>query len=186
MLNITSVEEVATRFWAKTKEGPNGCLLWTRAVNAYGYGVFRVGQRTARAHRVAYELVHGPIPAGLILRHSCHNPLCVNPEHLKPGTRADNARDMIEAGRQPTGPGSKPRKLTDADAVAILGAWVGGLSLKEAMQIYGVGIQTAAGIRAGRCWAAAIEAHIDAELAAGPPHVIAATLDLDALDPAAT
>ncbi len=51
------------------------------------------------AHRIAYELASGPIPEGLILRHSCDNSLCCNPRHLTPGTFADNSRDCVERGR---------------------------------------------------------------------------------------
>jgi hypothetical protein len=44
------------------------------------------------AHRVAYELVIGQIPAGLELDHLCRNVVCVNPAHLEPVTRAENMR----------------------------------------------------------------------------------------------
>ncbi|WP_427902273.1 HNH endonuclease [Methylobacterium fujisawaense] len=68
-----------------------------------GYGLFdrrREGKRFARrAHRVAYELAHGPLPAGLMVRHKCDNPRCCNPSHLEPGTAAENSRDMVERGR---------------------------------------------------------------------------------------
>lgn len=53
-----------------------------------------------RAHRVAYELTYGPIPAGLNVLHSCDNPPCVRPDHLRVGTQRDNAQDAIKRHRR--------------------------------------------------------------------------------------
>lgn len=81
---------------------PAGCWEWNGKRNAYNYGTFnakRLGYEDARAHRVVYEWLAGPIPDGLILRHTCDNPPCVNPAHLIPGTYADNTRDSMERGR---------------------------------------------------------------------------------------
>ena len=72
----------------------NGCTPWMGA-RSRGYGDF--GKR--KAHRVAWELANGPIPAGLVVCHSCDNPPCVNPDHLWVGTMGDNIRDCISKGR---------------------------------------------------------------------------------------
>ncbi len=80
------------RFWAKVdKAGADGCWEWTdRKAGGYGY-IYTGGQPTnARAHRVAYELLVGPIPDGLVLDHLCRNPGCVNPEHLEAVTQREN------------------------------------------------------------------------------------------------
>lgn len=80
------------RFWAKVdKDGPGDCWLWTAAL-ADGYGVCKrppVGT-SRRAHRIAYELIVGPIPEGLDLDHLCRVRRCVNPAHLEPVTRRVN------------------------------------------------------------------------------------------------
>jgi HNH endonuclease len=94
-----------------------GCLIWTGAVSERGCGQIQVGSRTFSAHRAAYELACGPIPNDFLVRRTCHNPLCVNPEHLKAGTYQDNVDDLIAAGRTQR----TARKLTQADAVAIWG-----------------------------------------------------------------
>jgi hypothetical protein len=51
------------------------------------------------AHREAWKKVNGPIPRGGVIMHTCDNPLCVNPEHLKLGSQADNMRDAQAKGR---------------------------------------------------------------------------------------
>lgn len=52
-----------------------------------------------KAHRVSYEMRHGPIPDGLNILHDCDNPNCVNPSHLKAGTQQENMRDASLRGR---------------------------------------------------------------------------------------
>ena len=94
-------------------DAETGCHIWTgrRDANGYGHiGVQEPGQRQVhrRAHRVAWELANGPIPEGLVVMHMCDNPACCNPEHMRLGTRADNARDRAAKGR---GKGARERDL---------------------------------------------------------------------------
>ena len=78
------------RFWSKV-DASGDCWEWT-ACRRNGYG--RVGWDASirQAHRVAYELLVGPIPPGLQLDHLCRNPGCVNPDHLEPVTMQENIR----------------------------------------------------------------------------------------------
>jgi len=87
------------RFAPKTRRSDNGCIEWTGARLPTGYGLFSLDGRMQRAHRVSYELSFGPIPDGLHILHSCDNPPCVNPAHLRPGTRTENMQDKAERGR---------------------------------------------------------------------------------------
>ena len=80
---------VEQRFWPKVDKRQDGCWVW-QAATLKGYGQFNVGHRICYAHRVAYELVVGPIPDGLELDHLCRNTLCVNPDHLEPVTMRVN------------------------------------------------------------------------------------------------
>jgi hypothetical protein len=88
------VKTVADRFWPKVQKTPGGCWLWTASLcKGTGYGQFREGGRGSRmrtAHRVAYELLVGPVPAGLQLDHLCRVRRCVNPAHLEPVTNREN------------------------------------------------------------------------------------------------
>lgn len=89
------------RFWSKVnKNTESGCWDWTAGRFNSGYGCFNLvvdGKKKARlAHRVAYELIVGPIEPGLVLDHRCHNPLCVNPSHLRACTQSQNAMNGLK------------------------------------------------------------------------------------------
>jgi len=92
MLNDTeALARLAARFWAKVdKTGDGGCWLWTAYTDKDGYGTFGIGQRKSRAHRVAWELLRGPIPGDLQIDHLCRVRHCVNPAHLEPVTQREN------------------------------------------------------------------------------------------------
>ena len=73
-----------------------GCWLWLGCRDKDGYGIFRRG---LKAHRVAHELWIGPIPKGHFVIHSCDNPPCVSPFHIRAATPAENTQDMVLKGR---------------------------------------------------------------------------------------
>jgi hypothetical protein len=80
---------IAQRFWSRVDKSGD-CWLWTSRVGGRGYGDFDVNGDGVAAHRVAYELVKGPIPEGLVIDHLCRNKLCVNPDHLEAVTHRGN------------------------------------------------------------------------------------------------
>jgi hypothetical protein len=83
------------RFEAKVSPEPmSGCWLWTGSVAPNGYGLFWADGKYEGAHRVAYRLAHGGIPAGKSLDHSCHTKSCVNPSHLRPCSVRQNASNL--------------------------------------------------------------------------------------------
>ena len=91
------------RLWQKIDK-TDGCWLWTGGLTTSGYGILYTSKqdkpRRRLAHRLMYEIEHGPIPDGLFVCHRCDNPPCVNPDHLFLGTASDNMQDMLSKGRQ--------------------------------------------------------------------------------------
>lgn len=83
-----SLEE---RFWQKVRK-TDDCWVWAGCTNNQGYGQLWNGKKTMRAHRLAYELHVGEIPAGLEIDHLCRNTSCVNPSHLEAVTHQENIR----------------------------------------------------------------------------------------------
>lgn len=75
------------------------CIPWSGALFRDGYGRKYLKGRYLLAHRWAWEQANGPIPDGLVVRHKCDNPSCVNPDHLELGSQGDNVRDAVERGR---------------------------------------------------------------------------------------
>lgn len=80
-----------------------GCWEWKAGLTHDGYGRFKLNGRTVRAHRVAVDWIGDGADDDASLLHSCDNPKCVNPSHLRPGTHAENMVDMVARGRSAKG-----------------------------------------------------------------------------------
>lgn len=84
----------------------NSCWLWTGGQHD-GYGQLDYNGTHWRIHRLTYTLAKGPIPKGLVVRHTCHNRICCRPDHLIVGTQADNIQDSIETRQFKSGPNNR-------------------------------------------------------------------------------
>ena len=72
----------------------------------------------SQLHRVVWEIHNAePIPEGMVIRHTCDNPACCNPEHLVLGTQADNLRDCRERGRAVKPPQPPPYPQWKIDCI---------------------------------------------------------------------
>lgn len=127
-------------FWNRVDAtaGPAECWPWKGAVNGTGYGAHWQDGQVAGAHRMAWELSRGPIPAGRLIMHKCDNRVCCNPAHLVVGTHADNSADMVAKGRSLGGERSPHAKLSDTEAAEIIAQRSAGRSLKVLAEAYHV------------------------------------------------
>jgi predicted DNA-binding protein (UPF0251 family) len=119
-----------------------GCLEWTRCLNSDGYARAVIdGYNNGKVHRVVYELSTGKDATGLVVRHKCDNPKCINPDHLEIGAPRDNMfdRDMRER--------SGTAKLTHKEVLAIRDLYATGkYKQRELANIFEVNHRTVSSI----------------------------------------
>lgn len=86
------------RFWQKVTK-TEGCWIWTGAKNDHGYGQLWTDKKLDYAHRISYRFAHGSIPEGAHIDHTCHNPACVKPTHLRTVTEKQNGENRRGGNR---------------------------------------------------------------------------------------
>lgn len=145
----TTFEE---RFWSRVeKAADDKCWLWTGRTEISGYGEISHKGKEEKAHRASWFLAYGAFPETCLL-HSCDNRLCVNPAHLREGTRQDNAADMVARDRQAKGEQNGSSKLTGEQVRTIRRLYSEGRSQKSLAREYGVDKNTIRDIRKFRTW----------------------------------
>lgn len=136
--------EVGERIADKSVRASNGCLEWTGCLTRPGsHGQVWTDSGMRLVHRVAWELVNGPVPDGLFVCHTCDNPICVDVSHLFLGTHRDNMTDRSNKGRSVTcgmrGESHLQAKVTEAQVVEIRQRYAqGNVSQKTLGKEYGL------------------------------------------------
>lgn len=135
----------------------SGCWEWRGSKNERGYGQVAVGvydgkvSRPKLAHRVSYQVFTGTTLGDTVLLHSCDNPPCINPAHLRTGTRLDNARDMSAKRRNPAGEFHAGARLTEAQVGEIRARYATGEVTQRALAAeYGCSQQLVSMLTRGR------------------------------------
>lgn len=123
---------------------PSGCWEWQGNLDRYGYGIFKLGNKSYKAHRYSYELYNGSFEQSFHVLHCCDNPKCVNPEHLFLGTNQDNIQDKVNKGRSKI----NNRRLTNDEKVNIL-KLLEVKSEKDVAKIFDVHISTISRLKKG-------------------------------------
>ena len=144
---------IQERFEAKFTKA-EGCWEWRAFKNSKGYGALYFNGRQRLAHRVAYQLYVGEIPAGLCVCHRCDNRGCVNPTHLFLGTQADNVHDCEDKGRDvhPFGEKHGRSKLTNEQIIEIRARHSDGAQNVDLAKEFGVSQPTISMIVCGHTW----------------------------------
>lgn len=93
---------VLDRLLEKVKKVPDSCWNWTAATDKWGYGCFWYKGKMHGAHRISYQL-HNKVELApeIFILHSCNNPGCVNPAHLREGNHIENMKDVMTGKRRP-------------------------------------------------------------------------------------
>ena len=144
---ITGDVVKVTAFWQFVQVcQENDCWWWCGYVNEDGYGEFYWEGRMVGAHELALTFTTGERRhPSLDTCHSCGNPLCCNPKHLRFDTRQSNVADTLRHGRHKT-----RRKLSDADVLLIRERLEYGATQQKLADEFGVSNSTISMIKTGK------------------------------------
>ncbi len=150
------MNKIIDRFWSKVnRRDDTSCWPWNGGIDKDGYGKFQYcptgknPQVHVRAHRFSYELTFG-YPGKFVVIHSCDNPICCNPSHLRIGSQSENRKDCVSKGRQAKGNNHGKIKLSDEDILAIRSQWIRRVNTRALAQKYGVHTGVISSIGSGK------------------------------------
>lgn len=129
------------------------CQIWPfRSKTSTGYGLLKFRGKSTRATHVALILAGFPRPEGLLARHLCNVPLCVNPNHLRWGTPKENMDDRVAAGTNCVGEAHPAARLTANDVRQIRARLATGEYHRVIAEDFPVSVGMISRIAAGRAW----------------------------------
>lgn len=139
------------RLWAKVDKSGD-CWVWT-GHRTRGYGKLTVKKGVyITVHRLSWEITNGPIPPGMCVLHKCDNRVCVRPDHLFLGTKAQNNRDRTAKARQAWGERHGMHKLTLDDVEEVRRMYSAGVHKAVIASRFGVVRGTIGHILKGTTW----------------------------------
>jgi hypothetical protein len=150
--------------WAKKviRRGDDECWGWSGSKYQHPitkeptYGAISINGKRTSAHRAVWMHLHGEIPEGMVVMHSCDNPECTNPKHLFLGTYSDNMQDMTNKGRHPGkfryGEQTCSAKLNNEKAMEIRRLVAEGMTHRAAGELFGVSSVTVTNIVNNKHW----------------------------------
>lgn len=112
------------------KDTETMCWIWSGHTYKNGYGCIKAFGKMISVHRLSYELHKGPIKEGMEILHSCDVALCINPDHLRQGTHAENMSEAAKRNRMPSG---------DKHWMRINGSPMKGVNSKQSIQVMVLG-----------------------------------------------
>ena len=148
----TLISEAQSRFWPKVSRGKKSeCWPWLAYTDKNGYGTMKVCGVLLKATHASLEISGRHRPASSHALHSCDNPICVNPDHLRWGSNLQNMmeRDARKRRTPPKGENNGFAKLTDYDAACIKASTE---KVREIAARFGVCKSTIQRIKNGERW----------------------------------
>lgn len=126
---MDDIKAAFERIKARVLKQENGCWNWPGSIDKDMYGSIRVGAKVMSTHRAAYLCVHGLIARGKVIRHTCDNRACCNPDHLLVGDHEDNNQDIVDRGR-----GMARRILSEEERAQVVAMRKGGATKRAIAQ----------------------------------------------------
>jgi hypothetical protein len=157
MIDIKYNEKDVKRFWSHVNiKNENECWEWTGYKDKKGYGRININSKMIGTHRFSYLIYNKIIPDGMLILHSCNNPSCVNPTHLRAGTNKDNAQDSLLAGTSRSlhqnGEKNTSSKITENQAIKIIELYNSGVLLKDISEMFNIQVPAIQRIATGKRW----------------------------------
>jgi hypothetical protein len=155
---VTNLDLLKFALMNRSRQAEHGCWEWMGSTkNGYGqfecHGLRFLARKSSKrgSHQVSYEAFNGHIPKGQVVRHTCDNSLCINPDHLILGTQADNVADREARGRRKgiNGEMIGTSRLTAAQVLEIRAS---DLSYAQLAEKYGVDKSTIYCVKTGKSW----------------------------------